>query len=142
MNFAGNIDVREAWALQKSDAKAQLFDVRTTAEWSFVGVPDLSSLGRAAIQVEWQSFPGMARNPGFEQAVRQKLEAAGASDGTPIMFICRSGARSQAAAIAMTAAGFKTCFNVASGFEGDLDGAKHRGQTAGWKFAKLPWVQA
>jgi rhodanese-related sulfurtransferase len=142
MTYAGNIDAREAWALLKSEPQAQLVDVRTAAEWSFVGVPDLSSLGRAAITVEWQTFPSMSRNPQFEQTVTEKLKASGASDSTPVLFICRSGARSQAAAVAMTAAGFKKCFNVASGFEGDLDAAKHRGQTNGWKRDGLPWVQA
>lgn len=142
MTYAGDIDAREAWELLKSEPKAQLVDVRTAAEWSFVGVPDLTSLGRAAILVEWQAFPSMARNPQFEQTASGKLKAAGAGDATPVLFLCRSGARSKAAAVAMTAAGFKKCFNVASGFEGDLDGAKHRGQTNGWKRDGLPWVQA
>lgn len=142
MTYAGDIDAREAWALLKSDPNAQLVDVRTAAEWSFVGTPDLSSLGRKTILVEWQSYPGMGRNPQFEQIVRERLSAAGASDGTPTLFLCRSGARSAAAAAAMTAAGLKKCFNVAAGFEGDLDGARHRGQLSGWKHAGLPWVQS
>lgn len=142
MSYAGDISAREAWDLLKSDPKAQLVDVRTAAEWSFVGIPDLSALGRKAVLVEWQSFPAMARNPAFEAMVAERLAAAGADEASPVSFLCRSGARSQAAAVVMTAAGFKKCFNIAGGFEGDLNSAKHRGQTNGWKFENLPWVQA
>lgn len=141
MAFAGNIQAHEAWELLKGDPKAQLVDVRTAAEWTFVGLPDLTSIGRSVILVEWQTFPAMSRNPQFEVAVAEKLKAAGISQSTPVAFICRSGGRSQAAAAAMTAAGFTRCYNVAGGFEGDLNAIKHRGETGGWKAAKLPWTQ-
>lgn len=141
MPYAGDIDAHEAWELLKSDPMAQLVDVRTAAEWNFVGVPNLAGAGRAAILVEWQSFPGMGRNAQFEAAVAEKLKAAGAGEATPVAFLCRSGARSQAAAAAMTAKGFSKCFNVAGGFEGDLNSDRHRGQSNGWKAAGLPWVQ-
>lgn len=142
MTYAGNISAREAWELLKGDPKAQLVDVRTAAEWSFVGVPDLASLNRAVVRVEWQVYPSMERNPKFEAAVAERLKAAGATEATPVFFLCRSGARSQAAAAAMTAAGFAKCFNVVAGFEGDLDASKHRGRANGWKVDGLPWVQA
>lgn len=141
VTYAGNIQAREAWELLKSDPAAQLVDVRTAAEWTFVGLPDLSSIGRSVILAEWQSFPAMGRNPEFESTVSERLKAAGVSSDTPIAFICRSGGRSQAAAAAMTAAGFAKCFNIAGGFEGDLSAAKHRGETSGWKSGGLPWVQ-
>lgn len=141
MTYAGDISAREAWEALKSDPKAQLVDVRTAAEWSFVGVTDLSTLGRRPLLIEWQSFPTMARNPSFEEAVAERLAEAGASTATPVMFLCRSGARSAAAAVVMTAAGYTKCFNVAGGFEGDLDTAKHRGHRNGWKSEGLPWIQ-
>jgi rhodanese-related sulfurtransferase len=142
MNYAGDIDVREAWALLQREKGAQLVDVRSAAEWTFVGVPDLRSLGKAAILAEWQSFPDMSRNSQFEAQVAARLREAGATESSPVLFLCRSGARSQAAANAMTAAGFNNCFNVSGGFEGDLDTGKHRGKSGGWKFAGLPWVQS
>jgi rhodanese-related sulfurtransferase len=126
----------------KGDPKAQLVDVRTAAEWSFVGVPDLGALNRTLVRVEWQVYPSMERNPKFEATVAERLKAAGATEATPVFFLCRSGARSAAAAAAMTAAGFNRCFNVAAGFEGDLDAQKHRGRANGWKVDGLPWVQA
>lgn len=142
MGYAGDITSAEAWELLKSDRQAQLVDVRTAAEWTFVGVPDLGQTGRKAILVEWQVYPGMGRNAAFEDAVAERLAAAGATTATPVFFLCRSGARSQSAARAMTAKGFTKCFNVADGFEGDVDAGRHRGRTNGWKASGLPWVQS
>ena len=125
----------------KAHPKAQLVDVRTAAEVNFVGIADLSSVERAAILVEWQTFPSMARNAEFEKTLAERLKVLGVDAQTPIAFMCRSGARSKAAAIAMTAHGFQKCFNVAGGFEGDLGANRHRGQTNGWKAENLPWQQ-
>ena len=140
-DYAGDIDVVAAWSLLKDEPTAQLVDVRTTAEWSFVGVPDLSGLGRSLHLVEWQNFPSMAPNPAFVQDAADAVLGAGAAKNSPVLFICRSGARSRAAAIAMTQAGFSRVYNVAGGFEGDLDPDRHRGRKNGWKAASLPWKQ-
>lgn len=141
MGYAGDIEPKEAWALLQSDPKAQLVDVRTAAEWTFVGVPNLGQVSRKAILVEWQVYPSMGRNASFEDGVAERLQAAGATATTSVLFLCRSGARSQAAARAMTAKGFTKCFNVAGGFEGDVDADRHRGRANGWKASGLPWVQ-
>ena len=141
MHDVADISPVEAWDMLKSDPKAQLVDVRTTAEWNFVGMPDLTPLGRSVVTVEWSQYPSMARNEQFEALVGGKLKAQGAGTDTPIVFLCRSGARSLAAAKAMTAAGYRKCFNIAGGFEGDLDLQKHRGQQNGWKSVGLGWKQ-
>lgn len=138
-NYAGDLAVTEAWALLEQDPRAQLVDVRTMAEWAFVGLPDLSGLGRSVQRVEWQMFPSMAPNPEF---VAQAVAAVGADKDVPVLFLCRSGARSRAAAIALTAAGYTKAFNIAGGFEGDLDAKRQRGKTNGWKAAGLPWAQS
>ncbi|MGH6872789.1 MAG: rhodanese-like domain-containing protein [Rhizomicrobium sp.] len=140
--YAGDLDVREAWELLKSEPAAQLIDVRTAAEWAFVGQPDLSSLGRRVQAIEWQSFPAMAINPGFTEAAAGTLNKAGATKDTPVLFLCRSGARSRAAAIALTNAGFTRAYNISGGFEGDADASGHRGRKNGWKAANLPWRQS
>jgi rhodanese-related sulfurtransferase len=140
--YAGDLSTAEAWSLLEKEPKAQLIDVRTTAEWSFVGVPDLSSVGRDAFLVEWQSFPAMAMNPQFVDMVANAVRKAGAAEDTPLLFLCRSGARSRAAAIAMTQAGFSNAYNIAGGFEGDLDEHRHRSQRNGWKSQGLPWRQS
>ena len=141
-DYAGDIGAADAWDMLKSNPAAQLVDVRTVAEWNFVGLPDLAALGRKVHCVEWQMFPSMAPNSDFVAQVSTALAAAGAGPDTPLLFLCRSGARSRAAAIAMTQAGFRKSFNIADGFEGDLDGERHRGSGNGWKAHGLPWKQS
>jgi rhodanese-related sulfurtransferase len=136
--YAGDLSAAEAWTLLGSDRTAQLVDVRTHAEWSFVGTPDLSGLGRTVRFVEWQDFPGMAQNPDF---VAKTSAALGPDKNAPALFLCRSGVRSRSAAIAMTQAGYARACNIAGGFEGDLDRDRHRGSKNGWKAAGLPWIQ-
>jgi rhodanese-related sulfurtransferase len=135
--YAGDISPTQAWKLLSEDDAAMLVDVRTPAEWNYVGVPDLSNVGKKPLLLPWVFFPSMERN---EEFVTQ-LENAGLDRDAPLLFICRSGARSRAAAIAMTARGFKNCYNVATGFEGDPDQARHRGTVSGWKVEGLPWLQ-
>jgi rhodanese-related sulfurtransferase len=137
LDYAGDLSPSEAWERLKNDPKAQLVDVRTLAEWNFVGLPDLSPIGRDVHCVEWQSFPGGAPNLGFVAQASQALDDPRA----PVMLLCRSGGRSRAAAIALTAAGFTQAFNIAGGFEGDTDPQGHRGNINGWKAAGLPWRQ-
>jgi rhodanese-related sulfurtransferase len=69
------------------------------------------------------------------------LHRSGSNQDTPLLMLCRSGARSRAAAIALTRAGFKRAYNVAGGFEGNVDHGGHRGNVNGWKAANLPWRQ-
>ena len=137
MSTVGALTPQEAWALLERDPRAVLVDVRTTAEWAYVGAPDLSSLGRQAIRLDWQQFPTMALNAGFVAA----LSAAVPDPTTPIAYLCRSGVRSLAAAEAMAAAGYTGGYNITGGFEGVPDAQKHRGTVDGWKVAGLPWVQ-
>lgn len=139
--YAGDLTVEESWALLQKEPAAVLVDVRSTAEWTFVGVPDLSGAGKRAVLIEWQVFPGMTPNPAFVQSVKAALGAERPASA-PVLFLCRSGARSRAAAMALTAAGHSRCYNIAGGFEGDLDGEGHRGRRNGWKAAGLPWAQS
>lgn len=138
MTYAGDVSPKEAWEILAKESKAILVDVRSQAEWTFVGVPDLANIGKRTVMLSWQVYPQMAIDPDFAAKLKPQL---GADTETPVLFICRSGARSRSAAQAATAAGFKRCYNVAEGFEGDKDGSSHRGQRGGWKAAGLPWVQ-
>ena len=125
------------WERLRDDPGAMLVDVRTDAEWNFVGLPDLSELGRQPALIPWQLYPSMQINAGFADMLRR----AGARPETPLYFICRSGARSLAAAQTAQAAGYGKSFNVADGFEGPPDASGHRGTVAGWKAEGLPWRQ-
>ena len=137
LEYAGEVSAAEAWQRLKTDPKAQLLDVRAVAEWNFVGLADLSSLGRQVHCIEWQGFPTGARNPAFVAEAGQALSDKDA----PVLVMCRSGARSRAAAIALTQAGYRQAINIADGFEGDMDEEGHRGNRNGWKQADLPWRQ-
>ncbi|HEY4171446.1 MAG TPA: rhodanese-like domain-containing protein [Rhodopila sp.] len=132
-----NVAPTQTWEALKSDASARLVDVRTDVEWNFVGVPDLDAAGKQAVLIPWQVYPTMQRNGTFEDDLKQ----AGLTAENTLYFICRSGARSMAAAQAALAAGFPHVFNVADGFEGPPDAEGHRGGTAGWKADNLPWRQ-
>lgn len=136
-DYAGDLSPLDTWSLLKSTPAAVMVDVRTDAEWNFVGQPDLSSLNKAPIRLSWQIFPTMMLNGEFVDAVR----AAVPDPATPIAFLCRSGVRSLAAARALTAVGYTACYNIADGFEGPPDGERHRGRVAGWKASNLPWAQ-
>ncbi len=138
-DYAGDVSVSDAWDMLKADPEAQIVDVRTQAEWNYVGLPDVSSLNRKVHTVEWQHFPSGSPNPAFVGETAQALGTIARE--TPILFLCRSGVRSRAAAIAMTRAGFTRAYNIAGGFEGDLNGERHRGATNGWKASGLPWKQ-
>lgn len=139
--YAGDISPREAWRILSETPGAQLLDVRTEAEWNYVGLPDLSALGKQPALAEWQGFPNGSRNPQFSDEAEARLERLGAGHDAPILVICRSGARSRAAAIALTQRGFASAFNISGGFEGDHDENGHRGFVNGWKAEGLPWRQ-
>lgn len=141
MSYAGNVTCRECWKALADDASAQLIDVRSAAEWNFVGIPNLGDLGKDPILLEWQSFPGMAKDPEFTAKLSGELQRRGCGPQTPLYFLCRSGARSQSAAVAMTAAGYGNSFNIQGGFEGGHDPDGHRGTVEGWKHDELPWRQ-
>ncbi len=133
--YLGDVTSAEAWKILSSDPDAVLVDVRTKAEWIFVGIPDLGRIGKRSLFIEWQRYPDMRPNPEFVDQLKSH------SVDTPMLFLCRSGVRSRAAAIAMTQQGFSRCYNVCDGFEGNLDGDKHRATAESWKSAGLPWVQ-
>lgn len=127
--YAGAVLPAEAHALTQQSA-AVLVDVRTAAEWQWVGrVPD-------ALLVEWQSYPSMETNANFLQQLQQQTAA-----DTPVLFLCRSGARSHFAATLANDHGY-TAYNVLEGFEGDLDDSQHRNRKNGWRAHQLPWVQS
>ena len=135
------VDVEATWNGLTSSPRSQLVDVRTRAEWTYVGIPDLGPLGKRAVLVEWQTFPDQAVDPRFAERLTGELKALGVELDDDLFFICRSGSRSLAAAKAMAAVGYRACHNVAGGFEGPLDDERHRGSAGGLKAAGLPWQQ-
>jgi rhodanese-related sulfurtransferase len=136
-----DVDPREAWSVLQAHPDAVLVDVRTKAEWTYVGLPKLDSVAKQPVLLEWQTYPSMAINTSFVTALKAALTQAGRGPDTAIYFLCRSGVRSKAAAMAMAEAGWTSCFNIAGGFEGNPDSSGQRGKLNGWKAAGLPWSQ-
>ncbi|HYH69965.1 MAG TPA: rhodanese-like domain-containing protein [Methyloceanibacter sp.] len=137
-----DVDVEKAWKSLTATPRSQLVDVRTRAEWTYVGIPDLGSIGKRPLLVEWQTFPDQSVDPRFVERLAGELKALGIQADDELFFICRSGSRSLAAAKAMAEAGYRACHNVAGGFEGPLNEGRHRGAVEGWKAAGLPWQQS
>lgn len=136
------LSATEAYALLASEGAAQLVDVRTKAEWNFVGTVDLDAFGKQPLLVEWQIWPGMNVSTDFVGTLGSALDNLSLGKATPLLFLCRSGVRSHAAAEACLRAGFVRCVNIESGFEGPPDAARHRGGVRGWKAEGLPWIQS
>ena len=132
-----NISSIECFAKLSKEANSQLIDVRTEPEWSYVGVPDLSSIRKKVIFISWQTYPAMEKNIFFENIL---LESNIKKD-TNLCFICRSGQRSYSAAEFSISRGFSNCFNVTDGFEGVKNHDRRRSLINGWKFNNLPWKQ-
>ena len=43
--YAGDVSPKTAWKILSENKDAILIDVRTRAEWNYVGLPDLATLG-------------------------------------------------------------------------------------------------
>lgn len=132
-----NVSPAAAWEALLEDPDSVLCDVRTEPEWVFVGLPDLGQAGKEPVLIPWQVYPTMQQNPDF----LARLAEAGVTPDRPVFFMCRTGGRSAAAAMAAAAAGYAQVFNVADGFEGPLSAEGQRGTVAGWKAEGLPWRQ-
>lgn len=129
--YAGALLPQEAYELLQNGPATKLVDVRTQAEWNYVGrIP-------GSVQIEWQTYPGSQPNPNFLNELQ-----AQADKEAVVMFLCRSGARSHAAAALAAEAGYSHSYNVLQGFEGDKDVEGHRNSVGGWRVAGLPWVQS
>ena len=129
--YAGALLPLEAHTLIQQIPGAKLVDVRTQAEWEYVGhIPE-------SVLIEWNMYPSSQRNPQF----LEQLQARVPKTEAPVMFLCRSGARSHHAAAAATQAGYPNSYNVLEGFEGDKDTQSHRNTLGGWRVAGLPWIQ-
>lgn len=141
----GEVSPAQAWTILEKEKDARLIDVRTQAEWTYVGVPDLSGIGGDLLCIEWVRFPGGSKNPDFVEEVTSSF--GGRLPGK-LLFLCRSGVRSLAAANAVSGALREKgivgtdCLNVREGFEGDADTHGHRGSVNGWKFRGLAWRQS
>src|SRR5690554_2059014 len=93
--YAGALTPAEAWEVLQNAPGAKLVDVRTRAEWEWVGrVPD-------AVEIEWLGYPGGTPNPVFLQQLHREVDPEAL-----VMFMCRSGGRSDKAARVASESGY------------------------------------
>ncbi len=131
LSYSGALTPAEAFTVWQSAPGAVLVDVRTRAEWEWVGrVPN-------AVEIEWNSWPGGERNPHFLAQLMHQVDREAL-----VLFLCRSGVRSHNAAILAQQQGYTACYNILEGFEGDRDANGQRGHIGGWRHAGLPWIQS
>jgi rhodanese-related sulfurtransferase len=129
--YTGALLPREAYEIWRAGGGARLVDVRTRAEWDYVGrIP-------GAVEIEYLTYPGGRPNPAFAAELERHVDKE-----SPVLFICRSGGRSHHAAVLAKQAGYAAAYNVLEGFEGDRNEQGHRNTTGGWRFAGLPWTQS
>ena len=131
---AGDLSARDAYTVLLEDTGALLLDVRTERELTHVGRPDLTDIRRRVVTIPWVDAEGN-KNENFTNQLTNEVD----DPSTPLLVICRSGARSLAAARAAAAAGFRMAINVADGFEGPEDDKGRRGMVSGWQASGLPW---
>lgn len=132
--YAGALTPQEAFEILKTNPKALLIDVRTQAERELVGrVP-------GALAVEWAFYPGMVANEHFPQQLVAQLDAQNCDTNSVLIFLCRTGGRSNNAATVAARLGFKQVYNMLEGFEGEANSQQQRTFINGWKHAGLPWV--
>jgi rhodanese-related sulfurtransferase len=133
--YAGALTPVDTFALLSANADIRLVDVRANAERDWVGKVGIAEAQHLAVQ--WSLYPGSVPNPHF----MEELSAVTSAD-TIILFLCRSGVRSRHAAKLATESGYRHCFDILEGFEGDRDTDGHRKTVAGWCKAGLPWIGA
>ncbi len=139
-DYAGDVTCQQAWDELAQNTAAVLVDVRTQVEWQLIGRPDLSAIGQEPIYLQWVTMQGVNEN--FVAELKTALADRNVAADAPVYFICQSGGRSKMAAMQCTQLGYSRCYNVAEGFEGDLDEQQHRNSVSGWKVAGLPWTQS
>ncbi len=136
--YAGDVSPVEAYQQLEAQPTAMLVDVRTAAEWQFSGLPNLRDIQKAPITLSLKLYPDFSDNPTFLADLMRAIPER----STPVYFLCKTGGRSAAAASIAASVGYSHAYNIAGGFEGDLNQLRQRGQTTGWKASKLPWEQA
>lgn len=137
-----DISPTETFSNLRSDPNSLLIDVRTGEEFAFVGVVNANEISNRLALISWKILPDMSENPNFANDLEKSTKTVSQNkDDLKLYFLCKSGARSKEAAIYCQNIGYKNCYNVANGFEGDLDENSRRGNINGWKASNLPWRQ-
>lgn len=153
----------EAYDMLRTIPNTYLIDVRTRAEYQFIGHPPMAYLfpycffnNRLVKNEEGITYQFNAINRSFIEEISKVFQGE-----NNLIIICRDGARSIDAAAKLMENGFKHVYNVKNGFEGpqfpffedenrlkfyrqlakrnNLHAYKHR-HYYGWQWWGLPWT--
>jgi rhodanese-related sulfurtransferase len=112
---------------------AYLVDVRTAAEFIWVGHPNMSNVVNVSYKIEKKG--SFITNPSF---VSDMNGIFGNNKDAHLILMCRSGVRSLAAAAALEAEGYTNVSNMEDGFEGEGKDIYGYRTVKGWKNSDLP----
>tara|TARA_R110002074_G_scaffold145034_2_gene293508 strand:+ start:142180 stop:142578 length:399 start_codon:yes stop_codon:yes gene_type:complete len=132
MSSIKSLSPAQAYEFLQNNSQAKLIDTRTTIEYSFVGHPLNAIHLPLKRPPNWEAFDDFISQ--FAKHIPSK--------STPLILMCRSGARSMEAAKLLESAGYQELYNMEEGFEGDKDENNHRNTIGGWRFHDLPWEQS
>ncbi|QDH13357.1 hypothetical protein E3E12_03115 [Formicincola oecophyllae] len=111
------LDVNQAWDVLHANPDSILVDVRTPGEWATTGVADLAGLGGAPQRLVCLPWPmGAATERDLQSFINALEKAVPKEVPVPVLFLCRSGVRSAAAAQLARQAGYGEAINVRGGF--------------------------
>ena len=139
------VTAKEAYDMWRADPEeVKILDVRTLAEYVFVGHPPMAFSIPAFFQTHrWDAkrkMFAMVPNPDFVKQVKNWAE-----EGDIILVTCRSGERGAMAVNLLADAGFTEVYNIVDGMEGGLvkdpDSVFNgRRMKNGWENSGLPWT--
>lgn len=108
-----------------------IIDIRSRAEYEFVGHPDLPN---GVPNVPYKFYPSWQINKDFVNKVTDRYER----DDT-VITMCRSGTRAKSAGKLLLDSGFIKVFYMTDSFEGSKDEKGHK-SVSGWKVNGLPYT--
>jgi rhodanese-related sulfurtransferase len=135
--YSGDVLSPECWQVLSQEANSYLIDVRTNIEWQTIGIANLQSIDKETKLISIKLLPNMSYNNDF---IPELLKIA-PDKAAKLFFICKSGGRSKEAALLASQYGYKHCYNVLYGFEGELSQDAFGNTVGGWKALNLPWRQ-
>ncbi len=109
-----------------------IVDVRTIAEYVFVGHPEMAT--NIPFLFWNENKQKMVANENFIEDLKAKFRPE-----DTLILMCRSGGRSEKAMSLLKANGFENVLNMKHGFEGEKDTKGYRSKN-GWKNSGLPYT--
>lgn len=144
------VDAVETYEMMQKDPSVILVDVRTPAEWQFVGYTPMAQIMIPSVKFDFSEMDD--KKPRYKDVVNEnfvsefeaKLFDIGADKESTFVIMCRSGAtRAQPAAKMLDQYGYKNVYIMTDGFEGGKSKTgEHKGYRlkAGWKYNGFPWT--